>query len=93
MRERDTGTQALLEQGALLNSVRVYIPIASLDKDQETRLYKFTRKQGAIEGTRPKGDPYQKRVINSYFSPFGKTNEGNACIPQPQERFTSPLNS
>ena len=45
-------------KGALLNSVRVYIPYykvascnkeASLDKDQKTRLYKLPRKQGAIE--------------------------------------------
>ena len=27
----------------LSNFVRVYIPVASLDKDQETRLYKFTK--------------------------------------------------
>ena len=32
-----------MEQVALLNSVRVYIPVASLDKDQETILYKVTK--------------------------------------------------
>ena len=26
----------------------------------------------------------RKRVVNSYLSPYGKTNEGNACIPQPR---------
>ena len=41
----------------------------------------------------PRGNPYEKRVVNSYFSQYGKTNEGNAWIPQPQERRASPLNS
>ena len=57
-------------KGALLNSVRMYITsykVASSDKDQKTRLYKLLRKQGAIEAIRPKGNPYQKRVINNPF--------------------------
>ena len=53
-----------------MNSVRVYIPyfkVASSDKNQKTRLYKLPRKQGAIEAIRPKGNPYQKRVIDKPF--------------------------
>ena len=29
-------------------------------------------KQGAIEAVRPRGNPYQKRVVNSYLSPMEK---------------------
>ena len=47
-------------KGVLLNSVRVYIPVASLDKDQETRLYKFTKEAKSNRGHRPRGDPYQR---------------------------------
>ena len=47
-RERKTqGPKSLVEQGALLNSVWIYIPyynVASSDKDQKTRLYKLPRK-------------------------------------------------
>ena len=60
-----------------MNSVRVYIPVTSLDKDQETRLYKFTKEARSNRGHRARGDPYEKRVTNSYFSPYGKANEGN----------------
>ena len=48
----------------------VYIPyykVASSDKDQKARLYKLPRKQGAIEAIRPKGNPYQKRVLDNPF--------------------------
>ena len=31
-------------------------------------------------------------VVDSYLSPYGKTKEGNACIPQPRELFATPLN-
>ena len=57
-------------KGALLNSVRMYITsykVASSDKDQKTRLYKLPRKQGAIEAIRPKGNPYQKRIVDNPF--------------------------
>ena len=57
-------------KGALLNSVRMYITsykVASSDKDQKTRLYKLLRKQGAIEAIRPKGNQYQKRVVDTAF--------------------------
>ena len=53
-----------------MNSVRMYITsykVASSDKDQKTRLYKLPRKQGAIEAIRPKGNPYQKRVLDNPF--------------------------
>ena len=57
-RERKTqGPKSLVEQGALLNSVWIYIPyykVASSDKDQKTRLYKLLRKQRAIDAIRPK---------------------------------------
>ena len=58
------------------------LQVASSDKDQKTRIYKLPKKQGAIEGITPKGNPYQKRVVNSYFSLYGKPKEGNAWIPQ-----------
>ena len=41
--------------------------VASSDKDQKTRLYKLPRRQGAIEAIRPKGNPYQKRVLDNPF--------------------------
>ena len=56
--------------GAFLNSVWVYIPyykVGSSDKDQKTRLYKLPRNQGAIEAIMPKGNPYQKRIIDNPF--------------------------
>ena len=28
----------------------------------------------------------EERVVNSYLSPYGKTNEENACIPKPPGR-------
>ena len=34
--------------------LRVYIPVASLDKDQETRLYKFTKEARSNRGRRAK---------------------------------------
>ena len=71
-RERDGHGDPSLwwNKGALLNSVWVYIPyykVASSDKGQKTRLYKLPRKQGAMEAIRPKGNPYQKRVIDNPF--------------------------
>ena len=69
-RRKDTGTQVWRNKGALLNSVWLCIPyykVASSDKDQKTRLYKLPRKQGAIEAIRPKGNPYQKRVLDNRF--------------------------
>ena len=48
----------------------IYIPyykVASSDKDQETKIYKLLRKQGAIEVIKPKGNPYQKRAVNNPF--------------------------
>ena len=55
-----------------MNSVWVYIPyykVASKDKDkdQKTKLYRLPGKQGAIEAIRPKGNPYQERVVGSPF--------------------------
>ena len=60
-----------------MNSIRVYIPVASLDKDQETGLYKFTKEARSNRGHKAGGDPYEKRVVNSHFSLCGKANEGN----------------
>ena len=54
------GTQALMEQGALLNSVRVYIPVTSLDKAQETRFYKFTKEARSNTGHKVKRQPISK---------------------------------
>ena len=53
-REKDTGTKLWWSKGALLNSVRVYIPVASLDKGQETRLYKFTKETRSNRGHKAK---------------------------------------
>ena len=69
-------------KGALLNSVWVYIPyykVASSDKDQKTRLYKLPRKQRAIEAIRPKGNPYQKRVIDNPFQHMEKLMKEIVC--------------
>ena len=69
-------------KGALLNSVRVYIPCykaASSDKDQKTRLYKLPRKQTAIEAIRSKGNPYQKRVVNNPFHQMEKLMKEILC--------------
>ena len=50
-KERKTlGPKVWWSKGALLNSIRVYIPVASLDKDQETRLYKFTKEARSNRG-------------------------------------------
>ena len=62
-----------------MNSVRVYMPVASSDQDQETRLYKLPRKQGAIEAIRPKGNPYQKRVVNNPFHQTEKLMKEILC--------------
>ena len=59
--------------------LRVYIQVASSDKDQETRLYKLPRKQGAIEAKRPKGDPYQKRFVNDPFHQMEKLMKEILC--------------
>ena len=62
-----------------MNSVRVNILVASSDKDQETRLYKLPRKQGAIKTIRPKGDPYHKKVINNSFHQMEKLMKEILC--------------
>ena len=50
-RERERGGPKLWwSKGALLNSVRVSIPVASLDKHQETRLYKFIKEARSNRG-------------------------------------------
>ena len=78
-----------------MNSLRVYIQVASSDKDQETRIYKLPRKQVAIKTIRPKCDPYQKRVVNNPFHQIEKLMKeilckhiislisvlGEACLP------------
>ena len=53
-REKDTGTQALMEQGCSIEFNRVYILVASSDKDQETRLYKFTKEARSNRGHKAK---------------------------------------
>ena len=78
-RKKDTGTQVLMDQGCFIEFWRVYIPVASSYKDQETRLYKLPRKQGAIEAKRPKGDPYQKRVVNNPFHQMEKLMKEILC--------------
>ena len=81
-RRKDTGTQVWRNKGALLNSVWLCIPyykVASSDKDQKTRLYKLPRKQGAIEAIRPKGNPYQKRVIDNPFQHMEKLMKEIVC--------------
>ena len=65
-----------------MNSVWIYIPyykVASSDKDQKTRLYKLPRKQGAIEAIRPKGNPYQKRVVDNPFHHMERLMKGILC--------------
>ena len=49
------GTRVLL-----LNSVRVYVSVASLDKHQETRLYKFTKKARSNRGHKAKRQSISK---------------------------------
>ena len=55
----------------------IYIPVASLDKDQEARLYKVTKEARSNSGHKTKRRSIWKEGVNSYFSPFGKANEGN----------------
>ena len=50
-----------------------------MDKDQKTRLYKLPRKQGAIEAIRPKGNPYEKRVVNNPFHQMEKLMKEILC--------------
>ena len=64
-------------KGALLNSVRVYIPVVSLDTDQETRLYKFTKEARSNRGHEAKRRSITKEGHKSPLSPKGKANEGN----------------
>ena len=60
-RERERwGIRIWWNKGALLNSVRVYIPVASLDKDQETRLYKFTKEARSNRGHKAKRQSISK---------------------------------
>ena len=59
-----------MEQGCFVEfcvSLYTYYKVASSDKDLKTGLYKLPRKQGAIEAVRPKGNPYQKRVVDNPF--------------------------
>ena len=53
--------------------------VASSDKDQKTRNYKLPRKQRGIEVTRPKGNPYQKRVIDNPFQHMEKPLKEIPC--------------
>ena len=76
------GTQLWWNKCALLNSVWLYIPyykVASSDKDQKTRLYKLPRKQGAVEAIMPKGNPYQKTVIDNPFHHMEKLMKEILC--------------
>ena len=60
-RERKTqGPKLWWNKGILLKSVRVYIPVASLDKDQETRLYKFTKEATSNRGHKAKRQSISK---------------------------------
>ena len=67
------------------------MPIVSLDKDQETRLYKFTKEAKSNRGHKAKRRSISKEGC-SYFSPYRNTNEGNAWVPRSKERLASPLN-
>ena len=64
-------------KGALLNSVRVYIPVVSLDKDQETRLCKFTKEARSNRGHKAKRRCLTKEGHKQPLSPKGEANEGN----------------
>ena len=77
--DRQTGRPKLWwSKGALLNFVRVYIPVASLDKDQETRLYKFTKEARSNRGHKAKRWCISKEGRGKQsLSPNGNTNEGN----------------
>ena len=71
-RERRTwGSKSLVEQGCFTElCVSIYTVLqgnTSSDKDQKTWHYKLSRKQGATGTIKPKGNPYQKRVIDNPF--------------------------
>ena len=71
-----------MEQGCfteLCVSIYTMLQVASSDKDQKTRIYKLPKKQGAIEGITPKGNPYQKRVVNNPFHQMEKLMKEILC--------------
>ena len=54
-RKKDKGTQALMEQRCFIEFCKsIYIPVASLDKDQEARLYKVTKEARSNSGHKTK---------------------------------------
>ena len=82
-------------KGVLFNTVWVFIlsyKVAFFRRDK-IKTYKLSRKHEVIH-MKERGLYIitfivwfikRKRVVNSYLSLYGKTNEGNACIPNPRE--------
>ena len=74
-----------MEQGCFLEFCKSrYIPVASFHKDQETRLYKFTKEAKSNKGHNAKrrsmskeGRSISKEDCKQSLSPNGKANEGN----------------
>ena len=77
-RERKTqGPKLWWNKDALLHFVKVYIPVASLDKDQETRLYKFTKEARSNRGHKAKRWCISKESHKQSLSPNENANEEN----------------
>ena len=54
-RKKDKGTQDLMEQRCFIEFCKsIYIPVASLDKDQAARLYKVTKEARSNSGHKTK---------------------------------------